>query len=83
MIIVPTLTFIAPINAIAYNNANPVFMDADQNYNISLNKTVDFLRKETIFKNGFTYKKKQEENFSNCSCSCMGMHRFRRNSPIV
>ena len=62
-VIVPTLTFIAPINAIAYNNANPVFMDADQNYNISLNKTVDFLRKETIFKNGFTYNKKQEEKF--------------------
>ena len=32
-VIVPTLTFIAPINAIAYNNASPVFMNADNFYN--------------------------------------------------
>ena len=33
-VIVPTLTFIASINAVIYNNASPVFMDADQYYNI-------------------------------------------------
>ena len=29
-VIVPTLTFIATINAVAYNNAAPVFMDAQR-----------------------------------------------------
>ena len=28
-VIVPTLTFIAPVNAVAYNGASPVFMDVD------------------------------------------------------
>ena len=38
-VIVPTLTFIAPINAVAYNNANPVFMDVDDNYNLNIDKS--------------------------------------------
>ena len=29
-VIVPALTFIAPINAVAYNGASPVFMDVDK-----------------------------------------------------
>ena len=32
-VIVPTITFIAPVNAIAYNGASPVFMDVDEYYN--------------------------------------------------
>ena len=31
-VIVPTLSFIAPINAIKYCQANPIFMDSDDNY---------------------------------------------------
>ena len=42
-VIVPTLTFIAPVNAIAYNCANPVFMDADEYYNIDVEKTIEFI----------------------------------------
>ena len=34
-VIVPTVTFVAPINAVLYNQANPVFMDID---NIALDK---------------------------------------------
>jgi len=56
-VIVPTLTFIAPVNAIAYNGANPVFIDADKYYNIDVEKTVQFIRDETVFKDGFTYNK--------------------------
>jgi len=56
-VIVPTLTFIAPINAVAYNNAIPVFMDADRYYNIDSEKTISFIENETIFKDGFTYNK--------------------------
>ena len=33
-VIVPTLTFIATINCIIYNNASPIFMDSDETFNI-------------------------------------------------
>ena len=56
-VIVPTLTFIAPVNAVRYNGAEPIFMDADKFYNIDAEKTVDFITKETVFKDGFTYNK--------------------------
>ena len=39
-IIVPTLTFIAPINAVRYNLASPIFMDCDDFYNIDVEKTI-------------------------------------------
>ena len=57
-VIVPTLTFIAPINAVVYNSATPIFMDADKYYNIDAEKTSEFIKNETVFKNGFTYNKK-------------------------
>jgi aminotransferase in exopolysaccharide biosynthesis len=57
-VIVPTLTFIAPVNAVAYNGARPVFMDADMYYNIDAKKTFEFITKETVFKDGFTYNKR-------------------------
>lgn len=50
-VIVPTITFIAPINAVHYNGAEPVFMDADDYYNIDVSKTVRFLENETEYKN--------------------------------
>ena len=46
-VIVPSMTFIAPVNAIKYNDAKPVFMDNDEHYTIDVNKTVDFINKET------------------------------------
>ena len=36
-VIVPTLTFIAPVNAINYNQATPVFMDVDEFYDFLIN----------------------------------------------
>ena len=33
-VIVSTLTFIAPVNAITYNNSRPIFMDTDNFLNI-------------------------------------------------
>ena len=53
-VIVPSLTFIAPVNAIRYNNAFPIFMDSDDYYNINVEKTIQFLIKETKFINGKT-----------------------------
>jgi perosamine synthetase len=63
-VIIPTLTFIAPVNAIVYNGANPVFMDADNYYNIDIEKTIDFINKETFFKNGFTYNRSTNNRIS-------------------
>lgn len=42
-VIVPTLTFIAPINAVYHNGAIPIFMDADEFFNIDVNKVSEFL----------------------------------------
>lgn len=57
-VLVPTLTFIAPINAVRYVNANPVFFDCDEFYNIDPNKVSEFLIKHTVYKSGSTYNKK-------------------------
>ena len=46
-VIAPSLTFIAPINAINYNEAKPIFMDVDRYYTIDINKTVNFISQQT------------------------------------
>jgi len=51
-VIAPTLTFIAPINAISYLGAKPVFMDSDQFFNIDIGKTIEFLKTKVKYKNG-------------------------------
>ncbi len=56
-IIMPTLTFIASVNSAAYNQLSPIFMDCDDYYNIDIEKTIEFINKETVFKNGFTINK--------------------------
>ncbi len=43
-VIVPTLTFISPVNAIRYVGAEPVFMDCDDNLNIDVNKVREYLK---------------------------------------
>jgi perosamine synthetase len=63
-VIVPTLTFIAPINAVAYNGAKPVFMDVDDYYNIDVEKTADFIINETEFKDGHTINKITKKRIS-------------------
>ena len=63
-VIVPTLTFIAPINAISYNNASPIFMDADKYFNLNVEKTVAFVKNHTVFKKGCTYNKTTNKRIS-------------------
>ena len=46
-VIVPSMTFIAPVNAISYNQSKPIFMDCDEYYTIDINKTIEFLKRET------------------------------------
>ncbi len=54
-VIAPTVTFIAPINAVNYLGAVPVFMDCDEYYNIDAEKTLEFLRDKTVFRDGATF----------------------------
>jgi perosamine synthetase len=56
-VIVPSLTFIAPVNVIRYVGAEPVFMDSDKYYNIDAEKFTDFIISNTEFRNGKTYNK--------------------------
>ena len=57
-VIVPTLTFIAPVNTIKYLGAEPIFMDSDDFCNIDVNKTIEFIESETEFKNNISYNMK-------------------------
>ena len=45
-VIVPTLTFIAPVNTVRYANAEPVFMDCDDYLNLDVRKLERFLAEE-------------------------------------
>ena len=63
-VIVPSLTFIAPVNAIIYNNASPIFMDVDKYYNIDVIKTLDYIKNKTYYKNGHSYNKKTNKRIS-------------------
>ncbi|MCA9408459.1 MAG: LegC family aminotransferase [Candidatus Omnitrophica bacterium] len=58
-IIVPTLTFIAPVNAVRYCQADPVFMDCDATtLGMDMEKLFIFLTTQCIQKkDGFTYNK--------------------------
>ncbi len=47
-VLVPTLTFIAPVNTIRYIGAHPVFMDCDDYLNLDTQKVAEFLEKECI-----------------------------------
>ena len=60
-VIVPTITFIATINSIKYVNADPIFMDSDNFFNIDISKTISFIKNHTIFKSGYTYNKQTKK----------------------
>ena len=57
-VIVPTMSFIAPINAIDYCKAKPIFMDVDDDYSLDVKKTIEFIENNTYFKNNKTINKK-------------------------
>ena len=69
-VIVPTITFIAPINAIKYFSAKPIFMDVDDYGNIDSKKTIDFSKIKPFLKMGKLIIKRQKNYFSFNSCSC-------------
>jgi aminotransferase in exopolysaccharide biosynthesis len=57
-VIVPTITFIAPVNAVRYVGAFPVFMDCDAYFNLDVEKVREFLETETVLNNGKCYNRK-------------------------
>ena len=63
-VIVPTLTFIAPINAVKYCNAEPIFMDCDYKFNLDIEKTLEFINKNTFQKNGYCINQKTNKKIS-------------------
>ena len=63
-VIVPSLTFIAPVNALRYQNATPVFMDADNYFNLDASKAIEFIENETEFKNGSTFNRRTRRRIS-------------------
>ena len=57
-VIVPTLSFIAPVNAIRHASAEPIFMDCDDHMNIDTGKLREFCRTECrVTKKGLKNKK--------------------------
>ena len=63
-VIVPTVTFISPINAVRYLDAEPVFMDCDEFYNLDSLKTLEFVKEETVFREGASYNKRTGRKIS-------------------
>lgn len=63
-IIIPTLTFIAPVNVARYLGTEPVFMDCDKYYNIDVGKTTEFIINETVFRDGYTFNKRTDKRIS-------------------
>lgn len=49
IVLVPTLTFIATINSLMYENATPVFFDCDSNMCIDVNQIKEYLEKQCNF----------------------------------
>lgn len=58
-VIVPALTFAAPINAICYVGAHPVFMDVSmQSWNLDVQKVTSFLAENCEVRGNVCYNKK-------------------------
>ncbi len=60
-ILVPSMTFIASVNAIFYNNCKPIFLDCDEDYLLDFSKTREFISKNTFKKNGYIFNKKTKK----------------------
>ena len=57
-VIVPTVTFIAPVNAVKYIGAEPLFMDCDDYCTLDIDKTKEFLETHCVVRKGVTINKK-------------------------
>ena len=73
-VITQALTFIATINSIIYNNADPIFLDVDiDTMGLSPKSVNNFLEENgEIREDGFCYNKKTNKKIA----ACMPMHTF-------
>lgn len=60
-VIVPSMTFVATVNAVIYLNASPIFMDCNRFLNLDEDKTIEFLKTQTIYRNKISYNKKSKK----------------------
>lgn len=63
-VLVPTITFIASVNAIRYCNAHPVFFDCDEFYNLDANQVIAFLKDNCEKRSGKVFNKKSGRRIS-------------------
>ncbi|MCS7028771.1 MAG: LegC family aminotransferase [Bacteroidia bacterium] len=57
-VIVPTLTFVATVNAICYTGASPIFMDVcSETWQMNIELVENYLSHHTYYKSGFYYDK--------------------------
>ena len=63
-VIVPTITFIAPANAVKHVGAEPVFMDCDDYCNLDMNKVAEFLETQCDLINGNLINKKTKRRIA-------------------
>jgi perosamine synthetase len=71
-VLIPTLTFIAPVNTIHYVGANPVFVDCDAYLNMDVEKVLDFLKNKCIVQKGKLINKQT----SRCVKAILPVHIF-------
>lgn len=72
-VITQSLTFVATVNAIAYNNAHPIFLDVDiDTMGLSSNSVSDFLDKYGELRDDGCYNKSTGRRIS----ACLPMHTF-------
>lgn len=57
VVLVPTLTFIATINAVTYQNARPVFFDCDEHLCINVEQVRHYVDHECYFSDSVLYDK--------------------------
>lgn len=64
-VIAPSFTFIAPVNAIRYCGASPVFIGSDHaTLGLDVNKVNNFLAQECVLRNGELYNKQSGRKVS-------------------
>jgi perosamine synthetase len=57
-VLLPTITFIAPVNAASYLGAHPVFFDCDEFYNLDVQAVGRFLEQETQVRAGAVFNRR-------------------------
>ena len=63
-VLIPTLTFAAPVNAIIYNNAYPIFFDVDKYHTLDVEQVINFLENETYEKDKQVFNAKTDRKIS-------------------